>query len=88
MMSSVTTETLVIPYIQAQETSETLEWADLATLDLSKFDRPGGKHELAAEFTKAMEEIGKSGAWPNKLPRPHSLIIWAHERAALQASST
>lgn len=63
MMSSVTTETRVLPYIQAQETSETLEWADLATLDLSKFDHPGGKHELAAEFTKAMEEIGKSGAW-------------------------
>lgn len=33
-------------------------WADLVTLDLSKFDHPGGKQELAADFTRAIEEIG------------------------------
>lgn len=50
------TETL--DYVQVPETSESLEWADLRTLDLSKFDQPGGKHELAAEFTKAIEDVG------------------------------
>lgn len=59
-MSSTATQTIALPYVQAQETSAILEWADLATLDLAKFDRPGGKQELAAEFTRAMEEIGKS----------------------------
>lgn len=60
-MSTTTTETVVLPYLEAPETSASLEWADLARLDLSKFDKPGGKNELAAEFTKAMEEIGMSG---------------------------
>lgn len=57
-MSTTTTETIALPYIQVPETSECLDWADLATLDLSKFDQPGGKEELAAEFLKANEEIG------------------------------
>ncbi|KAH7114437.1 putative 1-aminocyclopropane-1-carboxylate oxidase [Dendryphion nanum] len=52
------TQTVVLPYVQAPETSEHLEWADLVTLDLSKFDRPGGKQELASEFQKAIEEVG------------------------------
>ncbi|KAM5354968.1 hypothetical protein ACJ41O_001614 [Fusarium nematophilum] len=52
------TETVALPYVQAKETAEELEWADLATLDLSKFDKPGGKQELAVEFSKAIEEVG------------------------------
>ena len=56
---STVTETVVLPYTQAPETSENLDWADLATLDLSKYDQPNGKQELADQFRQAMEEIGK-----------------------------
>lgn len=57
---SSTTETVVLPsYVQVPETSTPLDWADLVTLDLAKFDVPGGKQELAVEFTQAMEEIGR-----------------------------
>ncbi|KAI8310994.1 UPF0676 protein [Colletotrichum sp. SAR11_240] len=52
------TETVTLPYSQAPETSASLDWADLVALDLSKFDRPGGKHELAAELSTAIEKIG------------------------------
>lgn len=56
---STTTETVTLPYVQVPETSANLDWADLATLDLSKFDQPGGKKELAATLAKALEDIGK-----------------------------
>lgn len=59
-MSATTTATITLPYVQAPETSESLDWADLATLDLSRFDQPGGRQELAAQFLKANEEIGRS----------------------------
>ena len=52
------TETVTLPYVQAPETSESLDWADLATLDLATFDQPGGKQKLAAQLSKALEEIG------------------------------
>lgn len=59
-MATITTQTAppVLSYVQVPETSENLDWADLATLDLSKFDQPGGKQELAAQFRTAMEDIG------------------------------
>lgn len=46
-------------YVQVPETSENLDWADLVTLDLSDFDQPGGKQKLAAEFSRAIEDVGK-----------------------------
>lgn len=52
------TDTAELSYVQVPETSEDLDWADLRTLDLSKFDKPGGKQELAAELTKAIEDVG------------------------------
>lgn len=52
------TATVTLPYEQARETTEELDWADLITLDLSKFDQPGGKHELAAELSRAIQEVG------------------------------
>ncbi|KAF2441818.1 putative 1-aminocyclopropane-1-carboxylate oxidase [Karstenula rhodostoma CBS 690.94] len=55
---ATTTETVTLPYEQAPETAENLDWADLITLDLSKFEREGGKYELAAEFQRAIEEVG------------------------------
>lgn len=45
-------------YKQAVESSFDLDWADLVTLDLSKFDRPGGKDELAQQLKNAVHEIG------------------------------
>ncbi|KAL4783712.1 putative 1-aminocyclopropane-1-carboxylate oxidase [Aspergillus varians] len=56
--TTTTVETSPLSYVQVPETSENLEWADLRTLDLSKFDQPGGKQELAAELTKAIEDVG------------------------------
>jgi hypothetical protein len=41
------------------ETSHELDWADLATLDLSKFDAPGGKEELAKQLHNAIQQIGE-----------------------------
>lgn len=35
-----------------------VEWADLVTLDLSKFDQPGGKEALAKQLFKALQTIG------------------------------
>lgn len=58
LIMAATTETVSLSYVQAPETSESLDWADLMTLDLSKFDQPGGKQELAAEFTRAIDEVG------------------------------
>ncbi|KAM0332521.1 hypothetical protein ACHAQA_002804 [Verticillium albo-atrum] len=60
-MASITqaqTQPTPLDYVQAPETTAALDWADLATLDLSKFDSPGGKQELAAELTKAISEVG------------------------------
>ena len=59
-ISSTTTATVpALPkYNVVLETSENLDWADLATLDLSKFDQPGGKEALARELSTANEKIG------------------------------
>ncbi|KAL2822701.1 putative 1-aminocyclopropane-1-carboxylate oxidase [Aspergillus cavernicola] len=54
----MTMEAPQLAYVQVPETSQNLDWADLRTLDLSKFDQPGGKQELAAELTKAIEDVG------------------------------
>jgi hypothetical protein len=35
-----------------------VDWADLITLDLSKFDTPGGKEALAKQLFTAIQEIG------------------------------
>ncbi|KAF4125517.1 Isopenicillin N synthase [Geosmithia morbida] len=35
-----------------------VEWADLVTLDLSKFDQPGGKDALAKQLFEALQTIG------------------------------
>ncbi|KAL3462017.1 putative 1-aminocyclopropane-1-carboxylate oxidase [Aspergillus heterothallicus] len=58
MSTTTTVEPPQLSYVQVPETSENLDWADLRTLDLSKFDQPGGKEELAAELTQAIEDVG------------------------------
>jgi isopenicillin N synthase-like dioxygenase len=45
-------------YQDIPETSADLDWADLITIDLSKFDRPGGKQDLAAQLKKAISMVG------------------------------
>lgn len=35
-----------------------VHWADLVTLDLSKFDEPGGKESLARQLFEALQTIG------------------------------
>lgn len=54
-----TTQTL--SWTKPSASAEEGNWADLITLDLSKFDQPGGKQELAVEFTRAIEEVGTVG---------------------------
>lgn len=41
-------------------TAEKLDWAPLATIDLSRFDEPGGKEQLAKELYDA---VTKTGFW-------------------------
>lgn len=36
-----------------------VDWADLATLDLSQYDTPGGKQKLAAQLFDAIQNVGK-----------------------------
>lgn len=38
--------------------SNLVDWADLATLDLSHFDKPGGKENLAKQLFEAIQNIG------------------------------
>ncbi|KAJ5478284.1 Oxoglutarate/iron-dependent dioxygenase [Penicillium desertorum] len=45
-------------YSQVPETTFDLDWADLATLDLSLFDEPGGKKHLAKLLFEAIQNIG------------------------------
>lgn len=59
-MATAVTHTSSLPYEQEKETSATLEWAELYTLDLSKFETEAGKHELVEEFSKAIKETGMS----------------------------
>jgi isopenicillin N synthase-like dioxygenase len=45
-------------YQSIPETTANLEWASLITLDLSEFDRPGGKEKLALQLKDAIHKIG------------------------------
>lgn len=45
-------------YEQAPVTQAELDWADLVTLDLEDFDRPGGKDRLAKQLFEAVQNIG------------------------------
>ncbi|KAK9416441.1 putative Fe2OG dioxygenase domain-containing protein [Seiridium unicorne] len=52
------TSSSIPTYNQIPETQYELDWADLATLDLSQFDHPGGKEKLAKQLSDAIEKIG------------------------------
>ena len=36
-----------------------VDWVDLAIIDLSLFDTPGGKQKLAAQLYNALKNIGE-----------------------------
>lgn len=45
-------------YEHPPETKEDLPWAELVTLDLSDYDREGGKQRLAAQLEHAVHHVG------------------------------
>lgn len=47
-----------VPWVEPAETKEDLDWAQLTTIDLSKFDQPGGKQALADELKAASNSDG------------------------------
>lgn len=49
---------IVKPWTRPQETSEDLDWAPLTTIDLSRYDEPGGKEELAKQLYDAITRVG------------------------------
>ncbi|KIW93659.1 uncharacterized protein Z519_06264 [Cladophialophora bantiana CBS 173.52] len=56
--NDVTKRILVKPWARPAETTEKLDWAPLTTIDLSRFDEPGGKQELAKQLYDALTRVG------------------------------
>jgi len=52
------TTPLVKPWARPALTTENLEWAPLVKIDLSRFDEPGGKQELAKQLYDAVTRVG------------------------------
>lgn len=46
------------PYVHPPETKEDLPWAELVSLDLEEFNRPGGKERLAKQLEHAVHHVG------------------------------
>lgn len=46
------------PYVHPPETKDKLPWAELVTLDLEDYDRPGGKERLAKQLEHAVHHVG------------------------------
>lgn len=46
------------PYVHPPETQVDLPWAELVTLDLEDYDRPGGKERLAKQLEHAVHHVG------------------------------
>jgi hypothetical protein len=73
-------------YTQLPETNHELDWADLATLDLSKFDTESGKQELAKQLHNAIQQIGgfhANATWGLSLTTPRLFLyhkLWSHSR--------
>jgi len=49
---------LVKPWNRPSHTTESLNWAPLVKIDLSRFDEPGGKQELAKQLFDAVTNVG------------------------------
>lgn len=39
--------------------NETVDWAELITLDLSEYEQPGGKESLVKKLEHAVRHVGK-----------------------------
>lgn len=48
----------VKPWSRPAPTNEKLDWAPLVEIDLSRFDEPGGKEELAKQLYDAVTRVG------------------------------
>ncbi|KAL4767765.1 hypothetical protein BDW60DRAFT_226363 [Aspergillus nidulans var. acristatus] len=48
----------VKPWTRPPPTTEDLDWAPLAIIDLSRFDEPGGKEALAKQLYDALTKVG------------------------------
>jgi isopenicillin N synthase-like dioxygenase len=46
------------PYVHPPETKADLPWAELVTLDLEDYQRPGGKERLAKQLEHAVHHVG------------------------------
>lgn len=46
------------PYVHPPETKEDLPWAELVTLDLEDYNRPGGKERLSKQLEHAVHHVG------------------------------
>jgi hypothetical protein len=46
------------PYAHPPETKENLPWAELVTLDLEDYNRPGGKERLSKQLEHAVHHVG------------------------------
>ncbi|KAK5082348.1 hypothetical protein LTR05_007494 [Lithohypha guttulata] len=57
-VETLTTSTPLPKYVQTPVTQEELDWADLVTLDLSDFDKSGGKERLTKQLFSAVQNIG------------------------------
>ncbi|KAI9046059.1 Clavaminate synthase-like protein [Aspergillus affinis] len=53
-----TEKVLIKPWTRPGPTKEDLEWAPLVQIDLSRFDEPGGKEELAKQLYDAVTRVG------------------------------
>ena len=55
---AATATPIVKPWNRPEVTKEPLDWADLPKIDLSRFDEPGGKQQLAAQLHDAISRVG------------------------------
>ncbi|KAF3346540.1 hypothetical protein VdG2_05200 [Verticillium dahliae VDG2] len=71
--------TLVLPkWKRPEKTKNKLPWADIKTIDLQKFDLPGGKQELAEELRDAVHSTGffsliNTGFNPEEVQRQYDI---------------
>jgi hypothetical protein len=72
-------------------TTEKLDWADIQVIDLSTFDEPGGKQQLAEELRDAVSQAFRDNRPLAKLwaGAPHWLLQhnrhWFHARRSRSA---
>ncbi|TKW58869.1 hypothetical protein CTA1_8648 [Colletotrichum tanaceti] len=61
-----------------EKTKHELPWADIAVIDISKFDQPGGKKQLAEDLRQAVYETGffglvNTGFTPEEVQRQYDI---------------